>query len=556
MVLNKSQIKAREIVKKYTRRQIVPVSDSRMREIFSDFYHRFAAQHKFYGRPGGGTLRDIVRANADDGFFVFAWQDEIIENILTAVFQQKSWDINISVLRQTGKTEMVALVTAFCFEEFFKEFHVPIGIAVFAPVKNTATIMFKRSTQYIDTAVISPDGDTKERKESLRGDSIQLFGIYDETKGSTIEGNTFDLIIRDEAHLGNDQKFTDETEPTRFAKRCPIVMIGNGGKRRCLFLMNLENGDFNDEETGSRNIIIRATYDKAKPYLKQLADRGYQAAKTRIDNIEAYIRKHGKRSYNVQKNVFCKWQLEYGNAVTRAQLQRCLVDKTVWDGESPLLLGLDIAKTHDRTIAIVMTEDKQIIDIIVVKESYTMMQLRSQFEVLKDYCDEYKYTDHIVGFGYDATGAGSLGPRELICELFPGATIREHTFTMKSKNEWYKSAIEAIQTEFPDNRIKIPRYHKYTELFMNEWSELTRKSMDSGYDKFEAPQKEGMFDDVPAATSICLNLVRTMSGMYYTEKKMPQKELDKLAEYENPIFKYTSYYKDQMPKLDASIIEA
>ena len=137
MVLNKSQLKVRGIIKKHTKKQVIPVTEDRLTEIISDFYYNFAPKHGFYGRVGGGTEYDVEEAKKNNGYFIFAWQDDIIVAMLTAVFAQHSWDVLISVLRQVGKTEIVALVTAYIFENFYKEFFVPCNIAVFAPVKTT-----------------------------------------------------------------------------------------------------------------------------------------------------------------------------------------------------------------------------------------------------------------------------------------------------------------------------------------------------------------------------------------------------------------------------------
>ena len=183
------------------------------------------------------------------------------------------------------------------------------------------------------------------------------------------------------------------------------------------------------------------------------------------------------------------------------------------------------------------------------------MQLRAQIETLKFYCDDLGYTESVVAIGYDATGAGSLGTRELLVEHFSGAYIKEYNFNVKTKNEWVKGAIETIQTEYEENAVKIPECNPNTALFLQEWEDLTKRTLDSGYDVYEAPQKEGHFDDMCMSYSICVNLVRSMAGSYYHPEPMKEKEARKIAEYESPIFQYSSLLKPQAEK-HKSIISA
>lgn len=483
--------------------------------ILLEKFYEFAERHGFY--------RSVSKAISENGFHIFSFQREIGESILESVFMQKSMDINISVMRQVGKTEFVSLTTAFIFDNFYKIFRRAIEIAVIAPEKDTAGVMFKRITKYINLERLMDGGDTKKYKQSFTDDTIQLFGIYDEYKGSTIEGRSFDMVIRDEAHLGNDKKFADEVEPTMLAKNGPLISIGNGGFKDCLFRGQILQGNIKDDVLDLEVRLIRYTWTEIKPYFKQLADKGLKSCKTRNSNIEKYIKKHGgDEGMMVLKNIYCKWMTEYGNAVTEAQIVRCR-DKTIeWDGKSELYMGLDFAVVYDRTVATIMDDKKRVIDWIIVKDAREMKKAREQCEFLREVCDERGYTPKIYAIGFDATGVGSGGVSEFL-EMEFQADLVPYMFSDKSKHEWYIKAIESIATEYEEDRMKYDPQHRYAKLFEKEWTTLERKHLEKKkYLSFNAPNREGHFDDFCASYAICHDL-RSRALSEYVWEEEPEK---------------------------------
>lgn len=494
-----------------------PLNSREFRLLLRKFY-AFAAKHGFY--------RSIDESIEKRGFFIFQFQEEIGVAILRSLFQQRDIDLNISVLRQVGKTEFVSLTTAFAFERFYDVFFRPLEIAVIAPEKDTAGVVFRRITKYINPKVLIQGGDTKKYKESVKGDTIQLFGIYDEYKGSTIEGRSFDMVIRDEAHLGNDRKFVDEVEPTMMSKRGPLVMIGNGGFKKCVFQEYINEGSKMDGD--HETILVRYTYKELKPYLQQLADKGIEAAKTRISKIERYIRKHGGLdSKEVLKNIYCKWMLEYSNAITHNQISQCY-GEVAWDGGG-LYMGLDFATMHDRTIATIMDENRQIIDWFIIKDANVQMRAREQGSLLREYCDEAGYTPHILAIGFDATGVGSGGIVEILEDEFK-ADILPYVFSGKMKHEWYMKSIEMMATSYDEDRLSFNPNHPCAPMFEEEWTSLERTELPKQkYCGWAAPNRVGCYDDFVASLAICVDVITGELSNYkkldsYSERWAPKKE--------------------------------
>ena len=494
---------------------IIPLTSKQFENLMEKFYG-FAAGHGFY--------RTIPETIANKGYYIFQFQHEIAREILRSLFMQLDIDILISILRQVGKTEFVSLATAFAYEHFYDVFNRPIEIAVIAPEKETAAVVFRRITKYISPGLFAIGGDTKRHKESVKGDRIELFGIYDEFKGSTIEGRSFDMILRDEAHLGNDRKFADEVEPTMFARRGAMVMIGNGGYKKCLFQEYIQRAtDGGKGEKKGETCLIRYTYTELKPYMQKLADAGIEACAVRIDKIEKYIRRHGGlESKEVLKNIFCKWMLGYQNAITTQQIMRCYDHNIVWDGGS-LYMGLDFATMHDRTVATLMDENRQIVDWIVVKEANQQMKAREQGELLREVCDERGYTPAIVAIGYDATGVGAGGIAEILEEEF-NSDVTPYSFSGRAKHDWYMAAIEMMATSYAEDRLRFDPAHPYAKIFEEEWTSLERKELPTQkYSSWNAPDREGCFDDFVASCAITCSLFVGELGSYNTIDKFRER---------------------------------
>jgi len=528
MVVSHSARRAKNKYRQESRqkRSITPLTDSEFSDLLEDFYE-FAKEKGFH--------RTIREAKEYGGFYMFHFQRDLADALLRSLFQQISMEINVSISRRSGKTDGMALATAYAFNNFYKIFRQPISVIVIAPEKNTASVPFKMIENYIDKTLLSDGGDTKKRKETIRGDCVELFGIYDEYKGSMIEGRDANLVIRDEAHMGDDNKYLDQIEPTLVSNRGASIFLGNGGFRNCLFKERIDrcykegiNGKIIDEKHNFEEILIRYTYTELRDYFQKLADNGIQACKTRIDNIDKNILKAGgMASKEVRKNYFCKWMTEYGNCVTQEQLDRCH-DKTIlWtpQSEEDLYLGLDFATVKDRTVATIMDSRKRIIDWIVVKDANEVKQPRDQLTLLRTTCEDLGYYDNLVAIGFDSTGVGQGGVHQFLedefdCDLIP------YYFTEKAKNDWYPKAIESIATLFDEDRLKFNPENAYSKIFEKEWIKLERRLYDNGKKgaKYSAPRKENSFDDFCASFAIVNDMLANMDETY---KNLSQRKVEK-----------------------------
>ncbi len=481
-------------------------------------FYRYAEEFAFYLRLG-----DALENN---GFFFLDPQRQIAEAILEGVFMKKSRTINISITRQFGKTELVTLVMSFVYDEYYKVFKEPFTCCVVAPEKGTASSVFKRLENYIVARAPRMAVDRNDYKETIRGDSVGLVGIHEDTKGSTAEGRTYHCVVRDECHLGDDQKYIDQVIPTTFRKDAVIINIGNGGFRKCYYLDRIVQGNIHD------NFVFRFDYTSLKPYMENLADQGLYSAKIWCRNIEKYIRDHGGiESYDVMKNVFCKWITSFGNFLTEKEMMLCH-DDTIISGDKEkktrLYLAVDFASVGDRTIATFLNADRKIEDWLVVKDSNQHMTLREQCEIVRDYSDDNGYTERLNAIGGDSTGLG-IGAIEFLSTEF-GCQIVNYSFSAKKKHDWYINMRDLMMTKNDKDRIWYNPSHRHAGMFEQEMLEMEVEVLKNGYLGFHAPNKPNKYDDFPASLAMANDMRLRELQMYVglkSRSERMQKHYDK-----------------------------
>ena len=493
------------------------LNETQFKSLLQIFYVE-AEKHGFYTRLGDALERGA--------FFFTEHQRSIAEAMLLHVFTKTPATINVSITRQFGKTELVTMVVAFCYDHFYKAFGEPFKCCIIAPEKGTASEVFNRVTSYIlanDTELLV---DKNNEKETLRGDVVRLFGIYKDSRGGTIEGRTHNLVIRDEAHLGDDEKFSDQVEPTTIRTDGSIVFIGNAGFGSCTFRENIKRGtcdilDADGKKVG-KNIVFRYTYKTLMPYMKNLSDKGLHSAGAWIRGVEKYVSdRGGMESYFVMKNIFCEWIVSFGNFVTQEHLNNCKRKSPRLPSISrDLYLGIDFAFSGDRTIATLLNKDRQIEDWVILKDANEQKTLKAQCQELYNYCEEKSIMDRLAAIGGDSTGMG-LGAVEFLEQEF-SCEIMNYTFSQRKKHEWYIGLRDLVTTTNESDRLYYDPSHKHAMLFEREMKELEVTVSKNGYLTFQAPKKQGHYDDMVASLAISVDMMAREINMYSGNNRKPK----------------------------------
>lgn len=476
----------------------------------------------YYEMEGHGFFTRIEDAIAKNGYFFADFQRQISEAMLKAVFMRQSTTIGISLTRQIGKTTIVTAVASFCYKHFFKAFGESFRLCIIAPEKGTASEVFNRVCRYIIAENPELYVDQATYKETLRGDTIQLFGIHEDSKGSTIEGRTFHLVIRDEAHLGDDEKFSDQVVPTTIATQGTLVWIGNGSLGDCDYRKVLKRGniEIKDKEgmVMGYNRVFRFTYHSLHPYMKKLAmEHKLNSALAWLQGVEKYIYENGgPESFFVRKNVFCEFILNFSNFLDEETIMRCQRDIPLMslrsNPERDLYLSLDFGHSGDKTVATFLNIRREIEGWFVAKEENEIMTLQDQCIRVRDYADEMGYTQRLLAIGGDSTGLG-IGAVEFLEIEFETAIV-PCNFNYKWKHENYLQMRDLFMTDRDEDRIWFDPASPNAGKFIKEMTEMEITPLKNGYLSFHAPNRSGYYDDFCASLAIAVYLLVNEYNMY------------------------------------------
>lgn len=459
---------------------------------------------------GRGYCMRIEDAIERNKFFFLPGQRAIGESVLECLFMKKSARIVISVVRQYGKTSLVVSTMAFAYQEYYKCFGEPLKGCVVAPEKGTASEVFRRLSAEMHETSIELSVDNKMYKETVRGDSVELMSIHPDTRGSILEGRTNSFLIRDESAYGSDSRYVSDILPTMFRREGPELLISNGAYEECYYSRAVKRG--NDE----KNRVFRYTYNELKPQMEELARKGLHSAKVWINRIEEYIENvGGHESLEVRKNIHLELMTGTNTEdfVTEYDMDSC--ESCSWRRgiNRGIFVGFDVASIGDRSIATFITDQKEVIDLLVIRDVGEYMTIMAQCEKLYKYCKEKGYLDSMLGIGVDATGMG-IGAYEYILEIFE-TEVMKYTFTARTKHEWYTTFRELVRTKIKSDKITFNKSHENYKDLKEECLNLVVESGKMGnYLSFNAPNKSGYYDDYVAASCIALDMSCNSSGVY------------------------------------------
>jgi len=478
---------------KSSRKQVLTYDETS--KLIEQFYKE-SEQYGFY--------RSIEDAKNKNGYYFIKPQREIAEAIIRSTFQKERKYIEVSISRQIGKTQVVVRTFSFIFKYFFLVFGESYSLCVIAPEKGTASEVFNRLVSYLSESKF--EVDKTGYKRTVRGDVIELFGIYEGFNGSTIEGRTNNACIRDESHKGDDSKFKDEVLPTVFRNKGPVVMLGNGAYKKCFYGDSMKLGNTDD------NIVFRYPYASLKPYMEKIASLGIKSARDWLDAVETYIKMMGgDESFEVRKNIHCEIMETYSAFITSENIENASVEVN-GNIEGDIYMGIDFATSGDRTVATFISDKRVIFDWYIVKDANEQATLQDQAERLMAYCDSKGYLERIKAIGGDNTGLG-IGGIEIFEAIFE-KTIIPFTFTAKWKHNSYSLFRNLILSAYDENRIKINNMHPLYDMFKDEVSAMEVSVNKLGLYSIQAPQKQGQYDDMCASSVLSIMTLLSAQDAY------------------------------------------
>lgn len=457
-----------------------------------------------YTLAGSVTTSELVNLvfnfiEVYSGRTLYPYQEQFSKRVIRSVLTNDGAEITALFARQSGKSETIsdtsggmmillpqlANMPMFANDKRLQPFRDGLWIGIFAPSQRQAQITYNR----IRSRLLSPsaeavlnDPDFNLQFTTSNGQTCSLSNgsfvtAISASDGSSIEGESFKLIICEECQDISNYKITKSIHPMGAAYNATKVKIGTATTFKGNFYDAIQRNklEYDNGETRVRN-HFEYDCDVAAKYNPWYAKY-----------IEGEKRSLGEKSDEYQMSYKLKWILERGMFIDIEQFEQNnlepLLDVSLYDKSRTHVAGIDLGgKGDDTVITIVEVDwtqplqfdervDPETGETMVYKTYNTYIKSWLKISNMPDYEEQYyMIMDFLSHFKLakvvcDATREASISHRlraNLNCEVIP------YIFTTKSKSEMYKN----LETEISSGRARVPaseevlkseEYHKFIE---------------------------------------------------------------------------------------------
>lgn len=432
------------------------------------------------------------------GRTLYPYQEQFSKRVIRSVLENDGEELTALFSRQSGKSETIATTVGgmmiilpqlanmpmFADDSRLQMFKDGMFVGIFAPSLRQAQTTYgrlKSRLQCKNAMEVLNDPEFRLDFSTSNGQTVSLTNgsfatAISASEGANIEGESFKLIICEEAQDISNYKVRKSIHPMGAAYNATIVKIGTATTFK---------GDFYDAI--QRN---KADMEKKTSHIKNHFEYDWKVAAKYNPKYAKYVEKErkrlGEKSDEFQMSYCLTWIISRGMFVDIDEFEKNntepLLERTFYDKRATHVAGIDLGGKGDDTV-ITMTEVNW--DMPVVMESFTNEQGEEETYTayntyLKDwYCisnepdyeEQYPlivdYLSHflLARVVCDATREASVSHRlraNLKCEVIP------YIFTSKSKSEMYKHLDREIVSGRArvcagPNTIKTPEYLEFNK---------------------------------------------------------------------------------------------
>ena len=403
------------------------------------------------------------------GKTMFPYQEQFSKRVIRSVLENDGDEITALFSRQSGKSETIALTVGglmiilpqlanmpmFADDPRLRMFKDGLWIGIFAPSQRQAQITYGRIKSRIQckaAQAVMEDPEFRLSFTTSNGQTVALSNgsfatAISASDGSNIEGESFKLIICEEAQDISNFKVQKSIHPMGAAYNATIVKIGTATTFK---------GDFYDAI--QRN---KKAYESKTSHIRNHFEFDYKVASKYNPNYAKYVEKEknrlGEKSDAFRMAYCLEWIIERGMFIDIAKFEinngETLLERVMYDKSATHVAGIDIGGKDDSTI-VTMVEVNW--DMPVIMESRTDDETGEEETYLAyntylkdwlcisnepDYEEQYPqivdYLSHflVARVVCDATREASISHRlraNLKCEVIP------FIFTLRSKSDLYK----------------------------------------------------------------------------------------------------------------------
>ena len=388
-------------------------------------------QHTIQDNVEEENALDVV-LNAFDSFMnkdvhlkLYPYQLTPAYAIIESMVEVFGKEICMLFSRQSGKTEMIADVT------YFLAVYLPslarvtkspklamflkgVKIGIFAPKYDQARITFDRLKDRFDEFSMQSKGIMSEvsNGNTFTLSNGSLIKCLSASEGTTIEGETFHLLVVEECQDVNDRKLKKSIFPMGASTRATTCLIGTASFHKCYFWQQIER------YAGQENLFL-VHYKEAQKWNKNYALY-----------IEDEKRRIGEDSDEFKSQYELQWILERGMFIVEGKFNELIGDYSIYHQYVPkqgeyVVAGVDWGKANDSTtVTIGICNGKKI-------KTVAWLEL-----IGDDYADQL---DYIIGFLKD------YGTSLIMCDATATQDQIIDNFKRRCRDMSYMLRIEGMQ---------------------------------------------------------------------------------------------------------------
>lgn len=469
------------------------------------------------------------------GKTLFPYQEQFGKRVIRSVLENDGEELTALFSRQSGKSETVSVITGglmiilpqlanmpmFADDTRLKMFKDGLWVGIFAPSQRQAQITYSRIKSRIQSktaTLVLSDPEFRLDFTTSNGQTVALSNgsfatAISASDGSSIEGESFKLIICEEAQDISNYKIRKSIHPMGAAYNATIVKIGTATTFKADFYEAIQRNKRMDKEK--------------KSHIRNHFEYDYKVASKYNPNYAKYIEKEkkrlGEKSDEFQMSYCLKWIIERGMFIDVSKFEKentepCL-ERVMYDKGCTHVAGIDLGGKGDDTVVTIVEvnwnmpvilesrfdEDTGEEEVYEVYNTYIKDWLRIADE--PDYEEQYsQIVDYLSHFSIskvvcDATKEASVSHRlraNLPCEVVP------FIFSTKSKSELYKN----LDKEVTSGRARVCAGEETVQtqeykLFLSQLGDL-QKGYSGTHLVVSHPDEKGAHDDFPDSWALAV----------------------------------------------------
>lgn len=485
------------------------------------------------------------------GRTLFPYQAQFGKRLIRSVITNDGAEITALFARQSGKSETVSVIVGglmiilpqlanmpmFATDTRFEMFKDGFWVGIFAPSLRQSQITYNRIKSRLQSktahAVLS-DPEFNLYFSTSNGQTVSLSNgsfvtAISASDGSSIEGESFKLIICEEAQDISNFKILKSIHPMGAAYNASIIKIGTSTTFKANFYDAIQRNKSEYKRQGNKGIRNHFEYDcdVASKYNKRYA-KYVEKEKIRL----------GENSDEFQMSYKLKWIISRGMFIDLAEFEVRNLDPMLeiveYDKSATHVAGIDVGGKGDDTVItivevdwsmpVIMEErtDEETGESIVylayntyLKGLYVISNMpdyEEQYPLIMNYLDNWKLARIMI----DATKEASLAHR---IRANRKEEVIPYIFTPKSKSEMYKHA----EKEIVSGRAIVPSGEHTRKMgeyrsFLQQLSEL-QKGYRGSYLVVSHPDERDAHDDFPDSWALALLAASSQGTVNETETK-------------------------------------